>query len=87
MFGDISDKFISFLFLSLKYFIHSCKFKQVRPTFDVFKKCLQIQKETEYFVAKKRGKLHNHFKYRSTEAKNVFDEKQKCLKKKGENNG
>ena len=62
MFGVTSDKFLSFLFLSLKYFIYLCKFKNVRPHYEYFKKHLKSQKETEYYVAKKRGKLHLHFK-------------------------
>merc|ERR1712208_219690 len=55
MFGVTSDKFLSFLFLSLKYFIYLCKLKNVRPHFEYFKKHLKSQKETEYYVAKKRG--------------------------------
>ena len=62
MFGVPSDKFLSFIFLSLKYFIYLCKFKNIRPKFESFKKHMKTPKETEYYVAKKKGKLHIHFK-------------------------
>ena len=60
MFGVSSDKFLSYMFLSLKYYIYLCKFKKAKPNFDAFK--LKTQKDTEYHLAKKRGKLSFHFR-------------------------
>ena len=62
MFGVSSDKFLSYLFLLLKYYIYVCKFKNVKPNFNAFKLYTKTQKETEYHLAKKRGKLPIHFK-------------------------
>ena len=62
MFGLPSEFFLTFLFLLLKYFIYSCKFKGIIPTYIAFKSFVKTQKETEYFLAKKRNKLPIHFK-------------------------
>ena len=62
MFGVPSDTFLSFLFLSLKSYIHTCKFRNITPTSAAFKIYMRTQKETEYYIAKKRGKLQFHFK-------------------------
>ena len=62
MFGVSSDKFRSYLFLSLKYYIYLCKFQKAKPSFDAFKLYIKRQKDIEYHLAKKRGKLSIHFK-------------------------
>ena len=62
MFGSTTDNFVTFLFLLLKYFIYTCKFKGIMPNYIAFKSLVNRQKETEYFLAKKRNKLHIHFK-------------------------
>ena len=62
MFGFPSDIFLTFLFLLLKYFIYSCKFKGIMPAYIAFKSFVKTQKETEYFLAKKRNKLPIHKK-------------------------
>ena len=62
LFGISSDKFLTYLFLVVKYYIHLCKFKNVNPNFIAFKAFTKTQKESEYNLAKKRGKLSAHFK-------------------------
>ena len=62
LFGVVNDKYLSFLILSLKYFIHVCKFTDKTPVFTAFVSHLNIIKETEYYLAKKKGKLPSHFK-------------------------
>ena len=62
LFGILGDKFISYLFLLLKYHIYCCKFSNKLPNFVLFKSFVKKQKEIEYFSAKKRGKLSCHFK-------------------------
>ena len=61
MFGFPSEIFLTFLFLLLKYFIYSCKFKGIMPAYIAFKSFVKTQKETAYFLAKKRNKLPIHF--------------------------
>ena len=62
LFGICGDKFISFLFLLLKYHIYMCKFKNNLPNFSAFKSFVKTQKEIEYYLAKKKNKLPAHFK-------------------------
>ena len=62
IFGFCEDKFVSYLFLLLKYHIYVSKFNNNVPNFAVFKSFVKKQKETEYLLAKKRNKLHIHFK-------------------------
>ena len=62
MFGICSDKFLSYLFLLLKYYIYTCKFKGNLPNFIAFKCFVKKQREIEYMSAKKRNKLPIHFK-------------------------
>ena len=62
LFGVCNNKFISYLFLLLKYHIYTCKFSNSIPNMVTFKTFLKKQKETEYLLAKKRNKLSSHFK-------------------------
>ena len=62
MFGISKDKFLSYVFLCLKYYIYVCKFQGKHPSFDAFKSYMKSQKDTEYYIAKKKGKLPIHFK-------------------------
>ena len=66
MFGvtDFSehDCCINFLFLCLKFYIHRCKFQQSNPNFVAFLNLLKIKKNSEYSIAKSKGKLGQHFK-------------------------
>ena len=62
IFGFCEDKFVSYLFLLLKYHIYVSKFNNNVPNFAIFKSFVKKQKETEYVLAKKRNKLHIHFK-------------------------
>ena len=62
MFGIQGDKFLTFIFLALKYYIHCCKFSNKTPNIVEFKARLKVIKDTEYFISKKRGKLPIHFK-------------------------
>ena len=48
-----SDKFLSYLFLLLKYSIYTCKCKSSLPTELAFRSFVKTHKETEYFLAKK----------------------------------
>ena len=54
MFGVSSDKCLSYLFLSLKYYIYICKFKKAKPDFDAFKLYMNTQKDTGYLGQEKR---------------------------------
>lgn len=62
LFGVIDDKYLSFLMLVLKYFVFVCKFKDTKPHFKAFSTYLTTLKETEYYLAKKKGKLSAHFR-------------------------
>ena len=53
---------INFLSLCLKFYIHRCKFQQVNPSFQAYKKLVKIKINTEYKIAENRGKLSKHFK-------------------------
>ena len=62
MFGVFKDNFITHLFLCVKYYIYVCKFRGTKPTFIGYTTYIKSNRETEYYIAKKRGKLSNHFK-------------------------
>ena len=62
MFGVVSDKFVSYLFLLLKYHVYTCKFSSKLPNSMLFKSFVNKQKEVEYMLARKKNKLHAHFK-------------------------
>lgn len=62
MFGFHKDIYITHIFLSLKYYIYICKFQNKTPAFDLFKAYLKNNKETEYIISKKKGKLAAHFR-------------------------
>ena len=62
LFGICCDKFVTFLFLLLKYHIYMCKFNNNVPNIILFKSFVKKQKEIEYLIAKKRNKLPAHFK-------------------------
>ena len=61
LFGICTDKFVSYLFLLLKYHIYICKFKNNLPNVALFKAFVKKQQELEYLLAKKRNKLPAHF--------------------------
>ena len=62
IFGFKGDSLISYIFLSLKYFIYLCKFQNKIPDFACFKPYLVSNKDIEYRIAKKKGKLSAHFR-------------------------
>ena len=62
MFGYIDDKYVTYLFLLLKYFIYVCKFQNKPPNFDGYRLFIASNKKTEYCIAKKNNKLPAHFK-------------------------
>ena len=62
-FGVPLDKYITFICLCLKYYISMwVNFRTKKPTFISFKTFLDVLKDTEYYIAKKKGKLSAHFK-------------------------
>ena len=61
MFGLEQDKFITYLFLLLKYYIYICKFQNKSPNFQGFKAYINIHKDIEYRIAKKKNKLTSHY--------------------------
>ena len=61
MFG-CDDKFHTYLFLLLKYYIYICKFQDKIPSFDGYKSYIAKNKDIEYSIAKKNNKLGAHFK-------------------------
>ena len=62
LFGCDQDKFLTFLFLLLKYYIYLCKFQNNTPTFIGYKAFVVTNKEIEYNIARKNNKLSVHFK-------------------------
>ena len=45
MFGYSEDKFVTFIFLTLKYYIYVCKFQKKSPDFQGFRTYLNVNKE------------------------------------------
>jgi hypothetical protein len=62
IFGIPDDKFLTYLFLCVKYYLYVCKFQNKKPNFTRLLVFIKNNRETEYFIAKKRGKLSLHFK-------------------------
>ena len=62
MFGIQGDKFITYLFLCVKYFLYVCKFQKKIPNFTNFVNFLKNNRETEYHIAKRNDKLSIHYK-------------------------
>ena len=62
MFGIQGDKFITYLFLCVKYFLYVCKFQNKIPNFTNFVNFLKNNRETEYHIAKRNDKLSIHYK-------------------------
>ena len=62
IFGILGDKFLTHLFLSLKYYIYVSKFQGKNPNVIGFKAHIKITRDNEYFIAKNNGKLSKHFK-------------------------
>ena len=63
MFGYQDDKFVIYKFLVLKIIFTTCKFQNKSPTYQGFKAYLNINKEIEYRVAKRKGKLAHYHKW------------------------
>ena len=61
IFGTCTDRYVSYLFLLLKYYIYLCKFQNNVPSITAYKSFVQNQKDTEHYLAKKRNKLPLHF--------------------------
>ena len=61
LFGVVKDKFVCYLILLVKYYIYTCKFKNELPNVIAFKSFVKKQKDVEYVLAKKNGKLPIHF--------------------------
>jgi len=62
MFGVLDDSFLTYIFLCAKFYIYRSKFQQVLPTFSGLKSYLLAKRNIEYNIAKKKGKLANHFR-------------------------
>ena len=62
MFGIYKDNFLTYLFLCVKYYIYVCKFQNKNPTFVGYTSFLKNNRDTEYYIAKGKGKLSQHFK-------------------------
>ena len=62
LFGVLKDKFVTYLILLVKNYIYICKFKNESPNSEAFKAFVKKQKEIEYGLAKKKGKLPLHFR-------------------------
>ena len=60
--GVLGDKFLTYLFLCLKYYIYSCKFQNKRPSFSGFKIFVKNNWECEYVIAKKTRETFFSFK-------------------------
>ena len=62
MFGFDSDKFLTYLFLLLKYYVYICKFQNKPPSFKGYKAYVTANKELEYSIAKRNNRLSTHFR-------------------------
>ena len=62
LFGIITDKFVTYILLIVKYYIYICKFRGDTPNVESLKNFIKSQRETEYYMAKKRNKLALHLK-------------------------
>ena len=62
IFGIQDDKFITHLFLCVKYYLYLCKFQNKFPSFSHFLNFIKNNRETEYYIAKKHDKLSLHYK-------------------------
>ena len=62
MFGIYKDNFLTYLFLCVKYYIYVCKFQNKKATFVGYTWFLKNKRDTEYYIAKRKGKLSQHFK-------------------------
>ena len=62
IFGIYKDDFLTYIFLCVKYHIYVCKFQNKKPNFTSLKVFIKGNRDTEYLIAKKRGKLSAHFK-------------------------
>ena len=61
MFGFDGDKFLTHLFLLLKYDIYICKFQSKPPNFEGYKAYIASNKDLEYCIARKNNKLLINF--------------------------
>ena len=59
-----NNNLITHLFLFVKYYIYVWKFRGTKSNFIGYTTYIKSNRETEYYVAKKRGKLSNHLKNR-----------------------
>ena len=62
VFGIFNEKFLTYIILCTKYFIYRCKFQDKKPDINGLKSFIKSQREIEYNIAKRRGKLSLHFK-------------------------
>ena len=62
MFGVPEDKFLTYLFLCVKYYLYVCKFQNKKPNFISLLSYIKNNRESEYYIAKGKGKLSLHFK-------------------------
>ena len=62
VFGIFDNKFLTYIILCTKYFIYRCKFQDKKPHVNGLKSFIKTQREIEYCIAKKKGKLSRHFK-------------------------
>lgn len=62
IFGIDKDSLVTFIILCTKYYIYRCKFQDKRPSVTALKAFIKMQRETEYHIAKKKGKLSLHYK-------------------------
>ena len=62
IFGIHGNSFLTYIFLCTKYFIYLCKFQDKNPNVCSLKFFLKTQRDTEYNIAPKQGKLSGHLK-------------------------
>jgi len=62
MFGIQDDKFLTFVFLCMKYYIYVSKFKNTKPNFISLLSFIKTIRKTEYNIANRRDKLSLHFR-------------------------
>jgi hypothetical protein len=62
MFGVPGDQFLTYLFLCVKYHVFVCKFQSKKTNVISVKAYIKNNREVEYLIAKKKGKLSSHFR-------------------------
>jgi len=62
LFGYMEDPLLTYICLCTKFYIYRCKFSNEKPNYSALKSFLKSQRETEFYIAKAKGKLNLHYR-------------------------